>query len=86
MSLTGDKTGIGGVWIKGKRPPQEGVPENKELYFQLAFVVSVKAPRGHQVSFEKTRNFIYWSIDENTTGTHEKVYGREHSRPCFQAG
>ena len=60
MSLTGDKTGIGGVFIKGKRPPQEGVPENKELFYQLGFVVSVKAPRGHQVSFEKTRNFIYW--------------------------
>ena len=64
MSLTGDKTGIGGVWIKGKRPPQEGVPENRELIFQLAFVVSVKAPRGHQVSFEKTRNFIYWLKDQ----------------------
>ena len=64
MSLTGDKTGIGGVWIKGKRPPQEGVPENKELIFQLSFVVSVKAPRGHQVSFEKTRNFIYWLKDQ----------------------
>ena len=60
MSLTGDKTGIGGVWIKGKKPPQEGQPASKELLFQLAFVVSVKAPRGHQVSFEKTRNFIYW--------------------------
>ena len=34
--------------------------EVKRLYFQLAFVVSVKAPKGHQVSFEKTRNFIYW--------------------------
>lgn len=60
MSLTGDKTGIAGVWIKGKRPPQEGIPENKEVVFQMAFCVSVKAPKGHQVSFEKNRNFIRW--------------------------
>ena len=60
MSLTGDKTGIAGVWIKGKRPPQEGVPSSKEVVFQMAFCVSVKAPKGHQVSFEKNRNFIRW--------------------------
>ena len=60
MSLTGDKTGIAGVWIKGKRPPQEGVPQGKEVVFQMAFCVSVKAPKGHQVSFEKNRNFIRW--------------------------
>lgn len=60
MSLTGDKTGIAGVWIKGKRPPREGVPESKEAVFQVAFCVSVKAPKGHQVSFEKNRNFIRW--------------------------
>ena len=28
--------------------------------FQLAFSVSVKAPRGYQISFEKNRQFIYW--------------------------
>ena len=60
MSLTGDKTGIAGVWIKGKKPPVEGQPPSKELYFQLAFSVSIKAPKGHQVSFEKNRQFIYW--------------------------
>lgn len=64
MSLTGDKTGIAGVWIKGKRPPQEGVPASKEVVFQLAFCVSVKAPKGHQVSFEKNRNFIRWLRDQ----------------------
>jgi hypothetical protein len=60
MSLTGDKTGIGGVWIKGKKLPKEGQPETNDLIFQVAFVVSVKAPKGYQVSFEKTRNFIFW--------------------------
>ena len=64
MSLSGDKTGIGGVFIKGKQPPREGVAESKELLFQLGFVVSVKAPRGQQVSFQKTRNFIYWLKDQ----------------------
>lgn len=60
MSLTGDKTGIAGVWIIGKKPHQEGVPDSKEMYFQAAFSVSIKAPKGYQVSFEKNRQFIYW--------------------------
>lgn len=60
MSISGDKTGIGGVWIKGKRPPIEGQPASKDLVFQAAFHVSVKAPKGYQVSFEKNRNFIRW--------------------------
>ena len=60
MSVSGDKTGIAGVWIAGKKPPVEGQPASKELYFKLAFSVSVKAPRGYQVSFEKNRQFIYW--------------------------
>ena len=60
MSLTGDKTGIAGVWIKGMKIAGNSESTTHEMYYQLAFVVSVKAPRGHQVSFEKTRNFIYW--------------------------
>ena len=58
-SLSGDKTGIAGVWIIGKKAGQNG-ESGRDLQFQLAFSVSVKAPRGHQVSFEKTRNFIRW--------------------------
>lgn len=64
MSLTGDKTGIAGVWIKGKRPPQPNTPPSKEVVFQMAFCVSVEAPKGHQVSFEKNRNFIRWLRDQ----------------------
>ena len=60
MSISGDKTGIAGVWIKGSRPHQEGTPESRDGLFQLAFSVSVKAPKGHQVSFEKNRQFVYW--------------------------
>lgn len=64
MSVTGDKTGIGGVWVTGKKPPQEGVPPSKELMYRLAFSVAIKAPKGHQISFEKNRQFLYW-LKEN---------------------
>ena len=64
MSLSGDRTGIAGVWIKGKRPPKEGETSSKDLYYQLAFSIAIKAPRGYQVSFEKNRQFIYW-LKEN---------------------
>lgn len=64
MSLSGDKTGIAGVWITGKRPPVAGAPPSKELEFKVAFSVSIKAPKGFQVSFEKNRNFIRWLRDQ----------------------
>lgn len=60
MSLSGDRTGIAGTWIIGKTPHQDGVPDAKELYFQLAFSVAIKAPKGHEISFEKNRQFIRW--------------------------
>ena len=63
MSLSGDKTGIAGVWITGKRPPTVDGEPSKELEFKVAFSVSVKAPKGFQVSFEKNRNFIRWLRD-----------------------
>lgn len=60
MSISGDKTGIAGVWVIGKKPHQAGQPESKDLMYQAAFAVSIKAPKGFQVSFEKNRNFIRW--------------------------
>lgn len=60
MSVSGDKTGIAGVWIKGKKPTQEGETSDNSLIYQLAFSVSVKAPKGYQISFEKNRKFIIW--------------------------
>lgn len=60
MSISGDKTGIAGVWIRGKKPTKEGQASSKELYYQLAFSVAIKAPKGHQISFEKNREFIRW--------------------------
>jgi hypothetical protein len=60
MSKSGDKTGIAGVFIKGKKPTPPGEPPSKDLFFTLGFSVSVKAPKGYEVSYEKNRNFIYW--------------------------
>ena len=60
MSISGDKTGIAGVWILGKKHSSNNESSSKELYFKLAFSVSVKAPKGYQVSFAKNREFIYW--------------------------
>ena len=60
MSVSGDKTGLAGTWIIGKKPPVEGQPPSRELFYRIPFAVSIKAPKGYQVSFEKNRQFIYW--------------------------
>lgn len=62
MSISGDMTGIAGVWISGKKPSVGNLPA-KDLSFQLAFSVSIEAPKGRQISFEKNRNFIRWLKD-----------------------
>lgn len=59
MSISGDMTGIAGVWITGKKVTTEG-EQSKDLQFRLAFSTSIKAPKGYQVSFEKNRNFVRW--------------------------
>ena len=78
MSVTGDMTGIAGIWISGKKVSTD---DNlaKDLSFRLAFSTSIKAPKGRQISFEKNRNFIYW-LKENgfnikgiTTDTFQSV-------------
>ena len=60
MSTTGDKTGIAGVFAIGKVPKVEGQDSSREMYYQLGFHVSIKAPKGYQISFEKHRIFIRW--------------------------
>ena len=60
MSISGDKTGIAGVFVVGKKPPQPNMPESRDLIFKLGFSTSIKAPKGYQISFEKNRQFIYW--------------------------
>ena len=63
MSVSGDKTGIAGVWIIGKKPTAGGDAGN-DLFFQTAFSTSIEAPKGRQISFEKNRNFIRWLRDK----------------------
>ena len=77
MSISGDMTGIAGTWIKGKKPSQDKDQQEKDLFFELAFSVSIKAPKGRQISFEKNRNFIRWlrevgfNIKEVTTDSFQ---------------
>lgn len=64
MSISGDMTGIAGVWIIGKKVSTDEKLVSKDLFFRLAFSVSIKAPKGRQISFEKNRNFIRWLKSE----------------------
>lgn len=79
MSVSGDKTGIAGVFIKGKKPSVNPDLQSADLFYSLAFSVSIKAPKGRQISFEKNRNFIYWlkaqgfNIKGITTDTYQSV-------------
>ena len=76
MSLSGDKSGIGGVFVRGKRQPKPDEPVSKDLLYVVAFNVSVKAPRGYQVSFEKNRQFIRWLRQQgfNVKGVSSDTY------------
>ena len=58
LSKSGDKTGIAGVWITEKRLGDDS--STKELYFKVAFSVSIKAPRGDEIAFMKSVNFVRW--------------------------
>lgn len=60
MSMSGDKTGIAGVYVLGKSPKVEGESASKEMFYQVAFNVAVKAPKGYEISFDKHRTFIRW--------------------------
>lgn len=68
-SLSGDRTGLGGVAIIGTRQvktygadPDE-VVESEELVYQQVFDVGIQAPSDSEISFEKTRQFIYYLKD-----------------------
>lgn len=76
MSKSGDKTGIAGVWIVGKRPSQPGVEESKTMFFKAAFSVSIKAPKGYEISFDKNRTFIKWLKERgfNVRGVSSDTY------------
>lgn len=78
MSISGDKTGLAGTFIAGKKPPKDGEPAANDLIFKLGFHVSIKAPKGYQVSFEKNRQFVYWLRDRG-------FYVRGTSSDTFQS-
>lgn len=63
-SLTGDKTGISCVAVSGAKESQiyDGANEtvSTEMTYKHVFTVAIKAPQGTEISFEKTRRFIYW--------------------------
>lgn len=79
MSVSGDKTGIAGTWITQKRYDADVDNQSKSLFYQLAFSVAVKAPKGAQISFEKNKRFVYWLRDQGfnvkkvTTDTYQSA-------------
>lgn len=63
-SLTGDKTGISDVGASGVKEIQtyNGADESiiTEMTYKHIFTVFIQAPHGTEISFEKTRKFIYY--------------------------
>ena len=71
-SLTGDRTGLSGVAIVGTKeskiftssPDREDQElTSEELVCQLVFTVGIQPPSDSEISFEKTRQFIYYLKD-----------------------
>lgn len=61
LSLSGDKSGIGGVWVNGRKDVEDKDGNiSSSVTFLQAFSVSVKAPRGDQIPFNKIVKFIIW--------------------------
>ena len=63
-SLTGDRTGISSVGVSGLKETKQynGADEiiSNEMTFKHIFTVGIQAPQGSEISFEKTRQFIYF--------------------------
>lgn len=63
-SLTGDKTGISSVGVSGLKETQQynGSYEftSTEMTYKHIFTIALQAPQGSEISFEKTRQFIYY--------------------------
>lgn len=78
LSKSGDKTGIAGVWAMGKSQSEDG-REAESMRYRVAFSVSVQAPKGYEISFDKARNFIRWlrsmgfSVKSVTSDTYQSV-------------
>lgn len=69
-SLTGDRTGLSGVAIVGTKEltiygaDVDDYTVSEELTYQQVFSVGIQAPSDSEISFEKTRQFIYYLRDE----------------------
>lgn len=69
-SVSGDRTGLSGVAVIGSRQVTHygaDVDEEEivdELVCQQVFSVGIQAPTDGEISFEKTRQFIYYLKDE----------------------
>ena len=78
LSKSGDKTGIAGVWAMGKSQSEDG-KEAESMRYRVAFSVSVQAPKGYEISFDKARNFVRWlrsmgfSVKSVTSDTYQSV-------------
>lgn len=67
-SVSGDRTGLSGVAVVGTRRVVDAFSEDKketdELVCQQVFTVGIQAPTDSEISFEKTRRFIYYLKEE----------------------
>lgn len=65
-SLTGDRTGIGGICMLGKdRTEKFDMQANKiiktyQTIYKHVFNVEIQCPKNSEISFQKTRNFIIY--------------------------
>lgn len=83
MSKSGDKTGIAGVYVIGKKPKIDGEDSSRELFYRVAFHVSIAAPKGYEISFDKHRIFLRWLRENgfNIVGVSSDTY---QSAPVLQ--
>lgn len=63
-SLTGDRTGISSVGVSGMKETMQYLGSEEvttsEMMLKHIFTIGIKAPQGSEISFEKTRQFIYY--------------------------
>lgn len=69
-SVSGDRTGLSSVAIIGARQVTrygadvDSEETSSELVYQQVFTIGIQAPSDSEISFEKTRQFIYYLRDE----------------------
>ena len=69
-SVSGDRSGLSSVAIVGTRQVTkygadvDSEETSSELVYQQVFTIGIQAPSDSEISFEKTRQFIYYLRDE----------------------